>query len=261
MFQELGDGVYRRRYESLDANVGVVVGEDGVLIIDTRSNHAEGDEIRSDLAALSRLPVRWVVNTHWHWDHVFGNSRFEDAEIWGHQRTREVLLTRPDDMREGAIEWVGEGARPQIDEVVIVPPTSVFSDSVSVDIGRQVDLSYHGLGHTDGDIRIVVPSAGVAFLGDLIEEGGPPSFGDSYPLLWPLTLRLAMADAPDLLVPGHGDVVDHGFVEVQRQELAAVAELAAACVAGDLAVGEASTRGPYSAEVMASALMRAVEVG
>jgi glyoxylase-like metal-dependent hydrolase (beta-lactamase superfamily II) len=261
MFQELGDGVYRRRYESLDANVGVVLGEDGVLIIDTRSNHAEGDEIRSDLVTLTRLPVRWVINTHWHWDHVFGNSRFEGAEIWGHHRTREVLLTRPDEMREGAVEWVGEESRSQIDDVVIVPPTSVFSERVSIDIGRPIDLSYHGLGHTDGDIRIVVPGAGVAFLGDLIEEGGPPSFGDSFPVLWPLTLRLAMDDAPGLLVPGHGDVVDRVFVDAQLQELTAVAELGAACVAGDLSVEAASTLGPYSAEVMRSALMRAVEIG
>ena len=261
MFQHLGDGVFRRRYESLDSNIGVVFGGDGILIVDTRASHVEGDQIRDELATLTALPVRWVVNTHWHWDHVLGNSCFSHAEIWGHLRCREVLLSRPDEMKAAALEWLPSEQRAEIEDSVIVAPTDTFSDRVSLDIGRQVDLSFHGLGHTDADIRIIVPDAGVAFFGDLIEEGGPPSFGDSYPIIWPKTLEDALDGAPDVLVPGHGDVVDRAFVESQRAELAAVADLAAACLRGEISVEDASRRGPYSEQVMRSALDRAIEVG
>ncbi|HEX9761650.1 MAG TPA: MBL fold metallo-hydrolase, partial [Acidimicrobiia bacterium] len=261
MFQEVGVGVFRRRYESLDSNVGVVVGEDGLLIVDTRATLAEGDELRADLGSFSPLPVRWVVNTHWHWDHVFGNARFPEAELWGHRRAREVLLSRPEEMKEGAKRWLDPARHAEIDAVEIVAPQMTFSDRVSIDIGRAVDLSFHGLGHTDADIRILVGDADVMFLGDLTEEGGPPSFGDSYPMIWPLTLRLALGDATGVIVPGHGDVVDRLFVEQQHGELVAVAELAAACISGDMSVGDAARRGPFPAEVMTGALERAIEVG
>jgi glyoxylase-like metal-dependent hydrolase (beta-lactamase superfamily II) len=258
VFQELGDGVFRRRYETLDLNVGVIIGEEGLLVIDTRSTHSQGDEILAELVHLTPLPVRWVVNSHWHWDHVFGNSRFPDAQIWGHVRTRETLLARPDEMKAGARQWLGSELASQVAEVEIVAPESTFSDRVTIDIGRPVELSYHGPGHTDADIRILVGDARVAFLGDLVEEGAPPAFGDSYPLSWPLTLRLAMEGVEGAVVPGHGDVVDGEFVATQHQELVSVAEIAALVVEGELSVEEAARRGPYPTKVMATALERAL---
>lgn len=258
MFQELGPGVFRRRYPTLDENVGAVIGESGVLIVDTRSTHRQGDEILLDLARVTPLPVRWVVNTHWHWDHVFGNSRFPGSEIWGHVNTRHTLMTRPDDMKAGARQWLGDDMEAEIAGVEIVSPERTFSDRVAIDIGRPVELSYHGRGHTDADIRVLIEDAGVAFLGDLVEEGAPPSFGDSHPLDWPLTLRLAMDGVDGVVVPGHGDVVDSRFVSHQHEELVAVTDLAALVLKGELSMDEAGRRGPYPAEVMATALDRAV---
>lgn len=82
MFDELGEGVFRRRYEALDLNIGVVIGEDGVLVVDTRASHSQADQFKKELSSLTDLPVRWVINTHWHWDHTFGNSRFPDVDLW-----------------------------------------------------------------------------------------------------------------------------------------------------------------------------------
>ena len=258
MFNELGDGVFRRRYEPLDENVGMIIGESGVLIVDTRSTHGQGDEILLHLARVTPLPVRWVVNTHWHWDHVFGNSRFPGSEIWGHVNTRHTLMTRPDDMKAGARQWLGDDMEAEIAGVEIVAPERTFSDRVAIDIGRTVELSYHGRGHTDADIRVAIGDARVTFLGDLIEEGAPPSFGDSHPLDWPLTLRLAMEGVDGVVVPGHGDVVDTGFVATQQQELAAVAELSVRVIEGELSLVEAARLGPYPPEVMSTALDRAI---
>lgn len=260
MFDELGDGVFRRRYQSLDLNVGVVVGEDGVLIVDTRASHAQADQLKKELEALTTLPVRWVVNTHWHWDHTFGNSRFTGAEIWGHERCREVMATRGEEMKSAAKTWLPAELHGLIDEVVITPPDKTLSADASVFIGRAVELSYHGLGHTDSDIIVTVPDAGVSFAGDLIEESAPPFFGDGYPVVWPLTMRLAIEDMGQVVVPGHGDIVDQGFVRAQHDELVAVAELATSVIEGEISTDEAAGQGPYSREVMLTAINRAVEV-
>lgn len=260
MFDELGDGVFRRRCSTLDENVGVVLGDDGVLIVDTRSTYPEAREVIEDLAALTDLPVRWVVNTHWHWDHLFGNAVFGDVEIWGHDLCLPALASLGSRMKDDAKEWLAEDLHAEIDAVEIVPPDHTFSDAASLAIGRRVDLTYHGLGHTDADIIVRVPDSDVAFFGDLIEEGGPPNFGDGYPVDWPLTLRLATETMPGVAVPGHGDVVDASFIRSQHAELVKVAELATAYVAGEISLEEASASGPYSVEVMKSALLRAAAV-
>ena len=85
-WQEVGDRVFRFRYRSMDLNVGAVLGEDEVLVVDTRSWAAEAEELLADLRALTRLPCRQVVNTHWHFDHCYGNATLRPAAIWGHER-------------------------------------------------------------------------------------------------------------------------------------------------------------------------------
>lgn len=260
MFDQLAEGVFRRRYESLDLNVGVVVGDDGLAVIDTRSTHNEARELLDELAILSSKPVRWVINTHYHWDHVYGNAMFEDAEIWGHELCRSALQNVGEKMKQSAKSWLPSELHGDVDEVRVVPPEKVFSDQVSLDIGLEISMSYHGLGHTDSDIVVRVPDAGVAFFGDLLEEGAPPNFGDSYPVAWPLSLRLAAEDLPGVVVPGHGDVVDREFVEAQHAELVRVAELATSYVIGEVELEEAAVLGPYPADAMKSALVRAAAV-
>jgi glyoxylase-like metal-dependent hydrolase (beta-lactamase superfamily II) len=260
VFDELADGVFRRRYESLDLNIGVIIGEDGVLVIDTRASEREAAELLAELGGLTPKPVRWVVNTHWHWDHAYGNAVFEDAEIWGHELCQIALETRGEEMKAAAKKWLPEANHDEIDQVRIVPPTKTFSEQATVAIGRSVELRYHGFAHTDNDIVVTIPHGDVAFFGDLIEEGAPPNFGDSHPVAWPLTLRLASDSLPSTIVPGHGDVVDPAFVDAQHQELVEVAELSTRFVAGEIELDEASAQGPYDAEVMRGALLRAQAV-
>ena len=259
MFDELADGVFRRRYESLDLNVGVAVTGDGVLVVDTRASHVEADELRNDLRSLTPLPVRWVVDTHWHWDHSFGNARFPEAELWGHELCRSALLERGESMKADAAAWLPE-QKAEFDAVVITPPTKVFTDVASIDLGaKHVELSYHGLGHTDADIVVTVGD--VSFMGDLLENGAPPVFDDGYPISWPGTLRSALAGDLPTLVPGHGDIMDLQAAHAQLDEIEAVAVLARRCLEEGLPVAEAIGHGPYPDDVMAAALQRALVVG
>lgn len=258
MFDQLADGVYRRRYESLDLNVGVVLGEQGILIIDTRASHVEADELRGELRTLSSLPVRWVVDTHWHWDHTFGNARFPEAEIWGHELCRQAMVEMGDLMKEDALAWLPD-RQDEIAEVVITPPTNVFETVVDIDLGLSVvEMTYHGFGHTDADIVVTVGD--VSFMGDLLEEGAPPVFDDGFPMSWPLTLESAAEIGSSIIVPGHGDTLDRAGAAGQLAEIRAVADLARRCIEEGLPVAEAALLGPYPPEVMNSALERALAV-
>jgi glyoxylase-like metal-dependent hydrolase (beta-lactamase superfamily II) len=176
---ELDDGVFAATYPFLSLTVGAVVGDEGVLLVDTRSTPEEAAELGRDLVALTSRPVRWVVNTHWHWDHCWGNAVFAHAECWGHELTRSVLIERGEAMRSQAREWFPPERLPELDEVEIRPPDHTFADRVSLDIGRTVELGHYGRGHTDGDVTVAVGH--VLFAGDLVEESGPPAFEDAHP--------------------------------------------------------------------------------
>jgi glyoxylase-like metal-dependent hydrolase (beta-lactamase superfamily II) len=258
MFDELADGVFRRRYESLDLNVGVVLGEQGLLVIDTRASHVEADELQAELRTLSSLPVRWVVDTHWHWDHTFGNARFPESEIWGHELCRKAMVELGDSMKEDAFVWLPD-RREEIAEVVITPPTNVFDTVAGIDLGSVlVEMTYHGPGHTDSDIVVTVGD--VSFMGDLLEQGAPPVFDDGFPLSWPATLESAAEIGSSIIVPGHGDTLDRAGAAAQLEEIQAVATLARRCVEEGLPVADAALLGPYPPEVMTSALERALTV-
>ena len=80
---EIGVRVFVRRYAYFDQNIGVVLGGEEAMVIDTRSTHVQAREILADLRDLTRAPVTVVVNTHGHFDHAFGNRVFRPATIWG----------------------------------------------------------------------------------------------------------------------------------------------------------------------------------
>lgn len=240
-WDELGEGIYRRRYPRLDQNIGAVVTEDGLVVIDTRSSHVDADELLSELRELSPLPVVWVVNTHFHWDHTFGNARFTGATIVGHERCREALMEAGDTMRARvtADPTLPADFRDEIAAVTITPPQVTFTSGLAMHIGgRRLVLTHHGPGHTDSDVVVTVD--GVCFAGDLVEEGAPPSFGDSFPRAWVDTLERLIPELPTTVVPGHGDVVDPAFVAAQREEIAAAIA----------AIDEGKKAGPYARQVM-----------
>lgn len=255
---EHGDGVFSKRYQSLDLNVGAVVCEGGLLVIDTRAHHAQARELIEDLRQISRRPVKWIINTHHHWDHTFGNGEFYDVDIWGHERCRINLADHGHTMKE-RVTKMAPGMADEFDEVLIVPPNKTLTDSVDVTFGdRVVELRHLGRGHTDNDIVVRIADSGVVFAGDLIENGAPPSFGDAFPLEWPDTIALLEPMVSDVVVPGHGAPTDRAFVTSQGADLAAVATLArerhAAGMTAELA---ASAGGPYPHRTLIEAFGRA----
>ena len=257
---EVGDRVFVRRYAVLDQNIGVVLGEEGALVVDTRATHQYANELLADLRRLTPLPARVVVNTHGHWDHCFGNARFRPAPIWGHVRCAEMMRLTGENQRARISEASAELAV-GLAEVVIDPPDQTFEDTATVEIepgGRSVDLRYLGRGHTDNDIVVLVPDADVLFAGDLLENNATPFFGDGYPLDWPATAEALVDLVIGAVVPGHGDVGDRAFAIRQMTEFRTIAELAKLVHRGVIGIDDAVLRTPYPADTALEPLTRAL---
>ena len=255
LWTEVGDGIHVRRHRSLDLNIGAVICPGGILLIDTRASHRQARDLLRSLERF-RLPVRWVINTHHHWDHTFGNGVFGDSAIWGHERCAVALRDNGEDMRRSVVAMAPDHAD-DLDEVVITPPSFTFSFESTVSFGgRDVTLRHLGRGHTDNDAAVFVD--GVVFAGDLIEEGAPPSFSDAFPLEWPDTASALAAVSGGVVVPGHGAVVDAAFINTQQAELSEVATLARERHDEGLTPAEAAAQGgPYPEGVLATAFARA----
>lgn len=255
---EVGDRVFARRYAYLDQQIGVVLGKGQALVVDTRATPAGVRELRADVRRLTRDPVTIAVNTHWHWDHTFGNSTFRPIVIWGHERCRERLVA--DGAAARAELAAGDPARrAEFEAVVIDPPERTLTIAADVDVGgRRVELRYLGRGHTNGDIVVAVPDAGVLFAGDLLEEGATPYFGDGYPIDWPATVERMLPHVGGPVVPGHGAVGDRSFVERQLEAFRIVATVAGRLHAGELDREAAITSMPFDATTSAEPLDRAL---
>jgi glyoxylase-like metal-dependent hydrolase (beta-lactamase superfamily II) len=258
---EVGDRVFVRRYAFFDQNIGVVVGGDGALVIDTRSTHAQAREIVDDLRELSAGPVTVVVDTHGHFDHAFGNHVFRPAPIWGHEDC-VAFMARTAEPRLARIAAENPEIAADLDELVVDPPDRTFAETAHVDVGgRRVELRFLGRGHTDHDIVIVVPDAAVLFAGDLLEGGAVPFFGDAYPLDWPETASRVAELVFGVVVPGHGDHAGRRFADDQAAAIAELAFLARRVRDGDLSIDEAMARSPfpdYPAEDVRKPLQRAL---
>lgn len=223
-WQEVGPDVFVRNYRTYDENVGLVLGEGGAMVVDTRSSHPQGAEILRDIREVTDLRPTVVVNTHFHFDHVYGNAVMLPCEIWGSEACALELRRHGEERRGDLLPTLPARLREEVATVEIVPPDHLVRDRRTIRVGgRTVELRFEGRGHTDSDLLILVPDAHVLFAGDLVEEGAPPSFGDAFPLDWPATARHVASLASGPVVPGHGKVVDRGFVERQAADLAAVA--------------------------------------
>ncbi len=231
---ELETGVFARLHEGL-TNAGIIVGDDGVLVIDSLRVPSFGRDLIHDVRHITDKPIRYLVDTHSHWDHAWGNEEFPDATIIGHENCYEEMVD---------VEWnrqwrekVMSSGDPWSEEaglVNITPPNLTFETSMRLYIGgREVRLLFLGRAHTGGDTHIYLPDDGIVFCGDVAQDGGMPFLADSYPSEWPATDdRLVDLQAPRF-VSGHGPVGEHAaLVEARDFIHAMVGSLEAAASAG-----------------------------
>ncbi len=257
---EIGDRVFVRRYRFYDQNIVAVIDGDEALLIDTRSTYGQAREIIDDLRALGAPRVSVVVNTHGHYDHVFGNRVFRPVPIWGHERC-VTMIEQLGAAHRAAISAEIPAMAAELAEVELDPPDRTFVERATVELGsRAVELAYLGRGHTDNDIVITVADADVVCAGDLLENGATPYFGDGYPMDWPATTEAMLGLVGDrtIVVPGHGGHAGRAFVETSLDAFRSIAALARQVAAGELDLEVATVAAPYPPDAAREPLERAV---
>ncbi len=210
-WRQIAEGVHVARLQPESVNVGLVVGDERVLLIDTGSSPEQGRQLAASVRKLLGRGVDVVVITHWHHDHWFGLAGFEDVQSIGHASL--IGRVTSSEVEEAAAE-LGFDA-----DDVVAPNDTMFLAKM-VDLGsRRVEIVHLGSGHTDGDVIVNVPDAGVIFTGDLFETAGDPHFGDDCVVReWPLALDGVLGSSREdtLFVPGHGEPGDQADVFDQR---------------------------------------------
>lgn len=230
VISELADGVYLCSIPGVIAvNAGIVVGDEAVAVIDTGTTEEDARTLLRAVGSVSDLPVRYVINTHHHGDHSFGNWWFLPAVVVGHERCRLRLVGEEGSSHRELIATHFPMAAEQIRAVPLTPPSVTFTGSIRLHLGKTaLRLAYLGRAHTDNDIAIGIEGGDISFAGDLIEESGPPVVSDGYPAEWGATLRGLEAMPEGRFVPGHGRPVDREFV---ARQATAFERLASVCAA------------------------------
>ncbi len=226
-WERLTSSVHRCRLPFCDVTVGLVRGRTAALLVDTGTTLAEAAAIDADVRLLAGRPVSHIVLTHKHFDHVLGSSVFGGAQIYCAPEVVGYLTAATDQIRVDALRYGADITEVDAAIAALRPPHHGIYDA-AVDLGdRTVTISYLGRGHTTSDLVVVAPATNarervVVFTGDLVEESAAPAIdADSDVAAWPATLdRLLAVGGPDAAyVPGHGKVVDAGFVRRQRDWL------------------------------------------
>ncbi len=211
---QVADGIFAFRgvHELMTAgnqgaicNLGVIVGGEAVAIIDSGGSLMEARALMAALKGVTDKPVRYLINTHMHPDHIFGNAVFRDlgATIVGHRNLPRALEARAETYLHNFKRDLGEDIMKGVE---IVPPTTLVDGSLSLDLGgRTIDLRAWKPAHTDNDVTIVDPATKTLFAGDLAFMGHIPTLDGSF-LGWLRQLDELAGIAAVTCVPGHGPV-------------------------------------------------------
>lgn len=235
----VADGVYviPDMRVSLVPNVGIVVGDDSVLVVDTGMGPANAAIVLDEVRAVTDKPIRWLVCTHFHPEHSSGAQAFpEETSIVYSIAQHEDLRRKGERYREWFVELFGDQVRDLLAPVRLVDPDLTFERRAQLDLGGlPVELLHLGHpAHTGGDTLVYLPRQKLLFTGDLTPSGFFPIMpdADSSGAGWIASLEALERMDVETIVPGHGEIAGPELIgQVKRYLLevrARVAEQAAA---------------------------------
>ncbi|MDE2753325.1 MAG: MBL fold metallo-hydrolase [Gemmatimonadota bacterium] len=277
-FEEVLPGIYHARGTgnlSVGSHGAVIVNEDDVLLVESHISPAAAWAVVDEIEALTDKPVRYVVNTHYHFDHAHGNQIYPpDVHVIGHEVTREMLenggsmgrsfqtfvgglpdqvaaleeqvAAAEDDEERAGLEAQLAFMRNYLasqEAVVPVGPNTTLSERMTLFRGdREIRLLFFGRGHTGGDVVVHLPRERVLITGDLLLPG-LPYMGDGYLDEWDDTLEHLKSLDFDWVLPGHGNPFqDRERITYQQEYMRDLQAQAVALHAEGLSYEEAAVR-------------------
>jgi glyoxylase-like metal-dependent hydrolase (beta-lactamase superfamily II) len=259
--QKLADGVYAaiaRPRTPINCNAAVVVYDEGVLVVDTHSRPSSAEALIQQIKRVTDKPVRYAVNTHFHWDHAQGNHAYPVAfprqvSIVASEATRENLIQMGMQRVKDQIE-AGPGQVAELEKKIAAEKDAAAKARLQDELRQQqdylaeirklelklpdvtfdkslilhrpdldIDLLFLGRGHTSGDVVVYLPKQKVVATGDLL-HGWMPFMGDSFPPEWVATLDALDKLDFDTIVGGHGSAKPRSHLRFFRNYLADLIE-------------------------------------
>ena len=279
-FRTVADGVHAAiaapAYK-VNCNTAIIESDGGVIVVDTHSKPSAARVIIERIRTMTSKPVRYVINTHFHWDHWHGNeaypAAYPDAEIVTNQITREAMRLKglkriQDHIRQVPAEIANleqelgraanSGEREKLTEQLRLAkgylaevsalkpalPTVTFEDTMRIyRRDRELQLMHLGKAHTEGDVFIYLPKEKIVITGDAL-IAWTPYMGDGYPESWAATLdRLAQLDFTHMIM-GHGEVAGRDWLTTFRAYVADMVDAVRTEVARGATLDEVKARVP-----------------
>lgn len=235
-------------------NIGVSYGPDGTVLIDDQFAPLT-DKIAKAVADLGGTPVKYLVNTHWHFDHSGGNENLgkAGATIFAHENVRVRLVSGG---------TVAGSVTPPAPRAAL--PVVTYADGVSFHLnGDRIDAVFTGGGHTDGDTALYWRKANVLHTGDLMMNGpwfpfiDLDSGGSAIKLVTSLDKLLAMTNAQTKVIPGHGPIATPADLKAWRDKIAAAVDTVRAARSGGQTLAAFLAANPFMAQEIPGAFVKA----
>jgi len=202
---EVWENLFTLNYgKSTDSNTTFLITDEGVIVVDTRVTPDEARKVKKAIRKQTELPVLYLINTHYHGDHVFGNQVFKDHHtIIAHENVRKALKAK---FGKEHLDFFKNLNIPGIEETVVTPPNVIFKEKMDIWAGGYHLELIHMPGHTDGDLFIYIEVLKTIIAGDLISHRKIPDMRDASSIEdWMKALNYMGDLNAEIYIPGHGE--------------------------------------------------------